>query len=134
MRDHPLPCGRGGIGRRAALRSLWGKLRGSSSLLDRTKLCDTPADFLFLDRNHICGRVCRVDITELPRTPPGSCRDLTGHRIWFWHVLGPAHEDRQFTEIAEKARQELPHRTEERPGLRDQQDQPALQGAPGLIA
>src|SRR5436190_15705983 len=29
-------CGRGGIGRRAALRSLWGKLRGSSSLLDRT--------------------------------------------------------------------------------------------------
>src|SRR5438876_10441804 len=30
------PCGRGGIGRRAALRSLWRKLRGSSSLLDRT--------------------------------------------------------------------------------------------------
>ena len=36
----PLPshwqCGRGGIGRRAALRSLWGNSRGSSSLLDRT--------------------------------------------------------------------------------------------------
>src|SRR6202521_2132408 len=31
-----LACGRGGTGRRAALRSLWGKLRGSSSLLDRT--------------------------------------------------------------------------------------------------
>ncbi len=31
-------CGRGGIGRRAALRSLWGKLRGSSSLLDRTNI------------------------------------------------------------------------------------------------
>jgi hypothetical protein len=30
------PCGRGGIGRRAALRSLWGNSRGSSSLLDRT--------------------------------------------------------------------------------------------------
>src|SRR6056297_1027722 len=29
-------CGRGGIGRRAALRSLWGNTRGSSSLLDRT--------------------------------------------------------------------------------------------------
>ena len=29
-------CGRGGIGRRAALRSLWGNSRGSSSLLDRT--------------------------------------------------------------------------------------------------
>jgi len=28
--------GRGGIGRRAALRSLWGNPRGSSSLLDRT--------------------------------------------------------------------------------------------------
>ncbi len=32
----PGACGRGGIGRRAALRSLWGKPRGSSSLLDRT--------------------------------------------------------------------------------------------------
>ena len=30
--------GRGGTGRRAALRSLWGKPRGSSSLLDRTKI------------------------------------------------------------------------------------------------
>ena len=31
-------CGRGGIGRRAALRSLSGKPGGSSSLLDRTIL------------------------------------------------------------------------------------------------
>ena len=30
-------CGRGGIGRRAALRSLWGNTRESSSLFDRTK-------------------------------------------------------------------------------------------------
>ena len=29
-------CGRGGTGRRATLRSLWAKARGSSSLLDRT--------------------------------------------------------------------------------------------------
>ena len=29
-------CGRGGIGRRAALRALWARARGSSSLLDRT--------------------------------------------------------------------------------------------------
>ena len=29
-------CGRGGTGRRATLRSLWPKGRGSSSLLDRT--------------------------------------------------------------------------------------------------
>ena len=34
-------CGRGGIGRRAALRSLWGKTRGSSSLLDRTRQFST---------------------------------------------------------------------------------------------
>ncbi len=34
--------GRGGIGRRAALRSLWDNSRGSSSLLDRTIL------FLFI--------------------------------------------------------------------------------------
>ncbi len=31
-----MACGRGGTGRRAALRSLWPKGRGSSSLLDRT--------------------------------------------------------------------------------------------------
>ena len=31
-----IKCGRGGIGRRAALRSLWGNTRGSSSLLGRT--------------------------------------------------------------------------------------------------
>ena len=31
-----IECGRGGTGRRATLRSLWAKARGSSSLLDRT--------------------------------------------------------------------------------------------------
>jgi hypothetical protein len=35
-RSYLIMCGRGGIGRRAALRSLWGNTRGSSSLLDRT--------------------------------------------------------------------------------------------------
>ena len=34
----PRQCGRGGIGRRAALRSLWGNTRGGSSPLDRTIL------------------------------------------------------------------------------------------------
>ena len=34
----PQTCGRGGIGRRAALRSLWANPRGSSSLLGRTIL------------------------------------------------------------------------------------------------
>ena len=36
--DKKVECGRGGIGRRAALRSLSGKPGGSSSLLDRTTL------------------------------------------------------------------------------------------------
>jgi hypothetical protein len=61
-------CGRGGIGRRAALRSLWGNSRGSSSLLDRTIFpeiakCGTPAGALALlvhrqisDFGHIHGR------------------------------------------------------------------------------
>ena len=35
--DYLITCGRGGIGRRAALRSLWGNTRGGSSPLDRTK-------------------------------------------------------------------------------------------------
>lgn len=36
-------CGRGGTGRRATLRSLWAKARGSSSLLDRTIFPKTDA-------------------------------------------------------------------------------------------
>ena len=38
-------CGRGGIGRRATLRSLWPKGRGSSSLLDRTIQFDKVTNF-----------------------------------------------------------------------------------------
>ena len=38
-----MTCGRGGTGRRAALRSLWPKGRGSSSLLDRTICFDRVA-------------------------------------------------------------------------------------------
>ena len=37
--------GRGGIGRRATLRSLWAKARGSSSLLDRTRQFPSEPDF-----------------------------------------------------------------------------------------
>ena len=39
----PQTCGRGGIGRRAALRSLWANPRGSSSLLDRTIIWIFPS-------------------------------------------------------------------------------------------
>src|SRR5215469_6115771 len=42
------------------------------------------------------------------------------------------HEDREFPQVAQEARQELPHRAAEGPRLRDQQDEPPLQGAPGL--
>ena len=37
-------CGRGGTGRRASLRSLWAKARGSSSLLDRTRQSAADTD------------------------------------------------------------------------------------------
>ena len=39
-------CGRGGTGRRATLRSLWPKGRGSSSLLDRTILLSKQLKYL----------------------------------------------------------------------------------------
>lgn len=39
-----LMCGRGGTGRRATLRSLWAKARGSSSLLDRTRQSIKPTE------------------------------------------------------------------------------------------
>ncbi len=51
-----MTCGRGGIGRRAALRSLWGKTRGSSSLLDRTIFLIVPAP---LDPSSGTRRQCR---------------------------------------------------------------------------
>ena len=41
----PQSCGRGGIGRRAALRSLWANPRGSSSLLGRT-IFSVPIELL----------------------------------------------------------------------------------------
>ena len=44
----PQTCGRGGIGRRAALRSLWANPRGSSSLLGRT---------IFSSKHLICQRI-----------------------------------------------------------------------------
>ena len=48
-------CGRGGTGRRAALRSLWEKSRGSSILLDRTIL----KDFMHFDAPLIPGKLIR---------------------------------------------------------------------------
>mgnify|MGYP004298000173 FL=1 len=48
--DKPVECGRGGIGRRAALRSLSGKPGGSSSLLDRTILLTYKDYSIYLDQ------------------------------------------------------------------------------------
>ena len=56
-------CGRGGIGRRAALRSLWGNTRGSSSLLDRTKIFPYPVDLI----NFQSPRPCAPRHTPLAR-------------------------------------------------------------------
>ena len=50
-------CGRGGIGRRAALRALWGKTRGSSNLLDRTKSDLPPFHPLLLPRRAPTDRI-----------------------------------------------------------------------------
>ena len=47
---------------------------------------------------------------------------------------GSVDEDRQFAEVVEETRQELPCRAAQGSRLRHQQDQPALQGAPGLIS
>src|SRR5690242_9152819 len=49
-----MTCGRGGTGRRAALRSLWPKGRGSSSLLDRTSTRSRV-----LSDSGRCGSRCR---------------------------------------------------------------------------
>jgi hypothetical protein len=45
----------------------------------------------------------------------------------------PGHEDSQFAKVAEVAPPGLPSDPPSRPDLRHQQDQPPLQGAPGLI-
>ena len=56
-------CGHGGIGRRATLRSLWAKARGSSSLLGRTKNCyySTIYDRVWHSLAHeVCYGLCRM--------------------------------------------------------------------------
>src|SRR6476619_7012821 len=61
---HLMTCGRGGTGRRAALRSLWPQGRGSSSLLDRT----------ITRSQHAGGMLDRVIKWEADM--PGACRTL----------------------------------------------------------
>ncbi len=60
--------------------------------------------------------------TRLRRAPP-YVRAL---------AQGTGHENRQFVEDIEKARQELPRRAAQGAGFRDQQGQSPVQGAPGL--
>src|SRR5512144_502340 len=48
------------------------------------------------------------------------------------HEQAPGHEDSQFIEVAESAPPGLPRHPPPRPDLRHQQDEPPLQGAPGL--
>src|SRR5258708_7857961 len=65
------------------------------------------------------GTSTRIDpaplATYVPRLPGDRC-----------------HEDRQFAEDVEEARQELPYRAAQGTRLRHQQGQSALQGTPGL--
>ena len=59
-------CGRGGTGRRATLRSLWPKGRGSSSLLDRTMNIDLLG---FLDIWYNWARIHRLPHPTLDFQP-----------------------------------------------------------------
>ena len=51
-------CGHGGIGRRATLRSLWAKARGSSSLLGRTKTVSSSSRSTFLKQGRRAALFC----------------------------------------------------------------------------
>ena len=68
----------------------------------------------------------RSDLGERPDFRPIHITDLTrtGRR--------PGHEDSQFPEVAQVASSRLPGDPPPWPHLRDQQDQPPLQSAPGL--
>src|SRR5437868_7814373 len=87
---HPLPaifltCGRGGTGRRAALRSLWPKGRGSSSLLDRTRLERTDGVLRVRRKSTL------LKLTELRRGDRRTCRGQ--NRQWS-HRNRPEARDR----------------------------------------
>ncbi len=77
-------CGRGGIGRRATLRSLWAKARGSSSLLDRTITrtytpCGAPS--------RIAGTASGVD----PDRSAWTAKQVPGGASWrFYTEFGTA--------------------------------------------
>jgi hypothetical protein len=59
--------------------------------------------------------------------------DPSDNQIWK-NEQAPGHEDSQFIEVAEVAPPGLPCHPPPRPDLRHQQDEPAFQGASGLIA
>ena len=84
-------CGRGGTGRRAALRSLWEKSRGSSSLLDRTSLRSRSEGRL--PRRSPKGEVGLLPLRELRRGWPRhssietSALVKVGRVALSWHSL-----------------------------------------------
>src|SRR4051794_14464384 len=65
-----MTCGRGGTGRRAALRSLWPKGRGSSSLLDRTNLLRLAENRASFGGPVSCPRTGAVCASAKSRRPP----------------------------------------------------------------
>ena len=71
--DQAKMCGRGGIGRRAALRSLFLNRSGSSSLLDRTI---TPsAKIIRLPSPKKLGQTFPSPINDLACSPLSACRE-----------------------------------------------------------
>ena len=75
----PFLRGRGGIGRRAALRSLWGNSRGSSSLLGRTRNWITAPFTYFLE----CGLWLYryADVAELVDALASGASGLTAVEV-----------------------------------------------------
>ena len=80
-------CGRGGIGRRAALRSLFFNRSGSSSLLGRTIPSVQPIDIpstLTIGGNHLVTHsVYNLPFWHLLLQPP--CAISRSVSIWFVH-------------------------------------------------
>src|SRR5690606_35933925 len=66
--------------------------------------------------------------------PPYNPRLPTSRKVRRTAGKGSDYEDHQLAEDREDARQELPPGAPQGPRLRDQQEEPALQGPPGLIS
>src|SRR6056300_849833 len=78
-------------GRRAALRSLWGKTRGGSSPLSRTnllrQLIDIPWLFTIKGHHHVTHSVHTLSFWHLLLQPP--CSKACSKNLWQSHQASP---------------------------------------------